>query len=81
MQTAEILIKKQSNYYNRGDIKMSVKELISELQKVDQNLDVRILTCDDNPLNEEGISFINGLITIMTEPRSNITAVYIDCRS
>ena len=60
---------------------MKVKELIESLGKCDPEAEVRILTCDDNPLNEEYINFINGVITIVTEPRSNLSAVYIDSRS
>ena len=65
----------------RGDYFMRVKELIEALEKCDPEAEIRILTCDDNPINEEYIDFINGIIIIETEPKSNLSAVYIDSRT
>lgn len=58
---------------------MVVKELIKELTKLEKdglsNCEVRMLTCDDNPLRDEYVE-INGVFAINNHKTAE--AVYLD---
>lgn len=56
---------------------MRVKTLIEQLQKCNPESEVIVLTCDDNPINGDGIG-INQIFQITFADKSETTIVYID---
>ena len=55
---------------------MRVKQLIEQLEKCNPESEVIVLTCDDNPLNGDGID-INRVLAINYVERA-VETVYID---
>lgn len=56
---------------------MKVHELITALSKCDASAEVRLLCCDDNPINGDGIE-VKGAYEIKNHPDSEVNGVYID---
>lgn len=54
-----------------------IKQLTALADKGYGSMEVRLLCCDDNPINDDGIP-INGAYVILGHPNKNIDGVYID---
>ena len=60
---------------------MTLDKLINQLTALADkgfgDMEVRLLCCDDNPINNDGIP-INGAYVILGHPNKNVDGVYID---